>query len=73
MVILITPAISTSEIYKQLQEVKIILVIYYLMMNTILAYLKIKKFEDEKITSNILKTLYNKEGLDSPLFKVMFY
>lgn len=33
----------------------------------------IKKFEDEKITSDILKTLYKKEGLESPLFKVMFY
>lgn len=32
----------------------------------------IKKFEDEKITSDILKTLYKKEGLESPLFKVMF-
>jgi DNA-directed RNA polymerase specialized sigma subunit len=33
----------------------------------------INKFEDEKITSDILKTLYKKEGLDSPLFRVMFY
>lgn len=33
----------------------------------------IKKFEDEKITSDILKTLYKKEGLKSPLFKVMFF
>jgi len=33
----------------------------------------IKKFEDEKITSDILETLYKKEGLASPLFRVMFY
>ena len=32
----------------------------------------IKEFEDEKITSDILKTLYKKEGLTSPLFKIMF-
>lgn len=33
----------------------------------------IKKFEDEKITSDILITLYKKEWLDSTVFKVMFY
>lgn len=33
----------------------------------------IKKFEDEKITSDILITLYKKEWLDSIVFKVMFY
>jgi len=32
----------------------------------------IKKFEDEKITSDILKTLYKKEGLKSPIFKITF-
>ena len=32
----------------------------------------IKKFENEKITSDILKTLYKKEELSSPLFRVMF-
>lgn len=32
----------------------------------------IKKFEDEKITSDILKTLYKKEWLESTVFKVMF-
>ncbi len=32
----------------------------------------IKKFEDDKITSDILKTLYKKEWLDSTVFKIMF-
>ena len=32
----------------------------------------IKKFEAEKITSDILKTIYKKEGIDSTLMKVMF-
>ena len=32
----------------------------------------IKKFEDEKITSDILKTLYKREWLNSTIFKVMF-
>ena len=32
----------------------------------------IKKFEENKITSDILKTLYKKEGLDSPLFRILF-
>lgn len=32
----------------------------------------IKKFEDEKITSDILQTVYKKEGIDGTLMKVMF-
>ena len=32
----------------------------------------IKKFEDEKITSDIIKTVYKKEGIDGTLIKVMF-
>lgn len=32
----------------------------------------IKKFEDEKITSDILKTIYKKEGITGPIFKVTF-
>lgn len=32
----------------------------------------VKKFEDEKITSDILKTLYKKEGLKGAIFKVTF-
>lgn len=33
----------------------------------------VKKFEDEKITSDILKTVYKKEGIDGTLMKVMFF
>ena len=32
----------------------------------------VKKFEDEKITSDILKTLYGKEWIEGTIFKVMF-
>ena len=32
----------------------------------------IKRFEDEKITSDILKTLDKKEGIDSIMFKYIF-
>ena len=32
----------------------------------------VKKFEDEKITSDIIKTVYKKEGMDGTLIKVMF-
>ena len=32
----------------------------------------VKKFEDEKITSDILKTLYKKEWIKSTVFKIMF-
>ena len=32
----------------------------------------IQQFEDEKITSDILKTFYKREGLDGVVFRVMF-
>ncbi len=32
----------------------------------------VRKFEDEKITSDIIKTVYKKEGIDGTLMKVMF-
>jgi len=32
----------------------------------------VRQFEDEKITSDIIKTVYKKEGIDGTLMKVMF-
>jgi hypothetical protein len=56
---------NVSKIQKKAQK-------YFLSLSEKEQQALIKKFEDEKITSDILKTIYKKEGIEGTLIKVMF-